>query len=425
MPGYERVTERKSLEQQLADSFSRGEKNAALAFELALAEQLDGLDAAPTLVRALEWADAQHGRDSTEALEVLLTLISEHGRRGRSAEARAALEDLVARPKPGSPEQRRALGMAGSYFASQGDWAAAHTYYSRAADGAGTDELPALLHALGRSELEQGELERAETTLRAAIALGSGAAAVDLSDALAMAGRIDDAREVLEQAYAKVDKRWAAECASRLGALLRATGQAALAEKHARDAVMSAEELVAGGSVPALFELAAVQAQLGKNADALKVLERALAVTEAAEPRDDYAWAQASLRVGAQLLYGFAGREAEAGPHLNRAMGALTRLATADSPECAEVLVHQAVLYVRKNELELAEGLAARAASLYERAYGPGNRLAAGPLNLLGAVRLARGDQSGGVAALERAVAAAAGSPEAAQLEKSLAAAKA
>jgi tetratricopeptide (TPR) repeat protein len=369
-----------------------------LAFEKALSEQLAGKDAAPALTRALALRDVAHGPKSAEALEVLLTLISEHARQRRPEDARKGLADLIARGAPG------AEAMAGAFHSSFGDWAQAEEHYERALAAAGKGEERArLLHAVGRTRLELGRLEEGRATLAEAAREGCAAAAVDLSDALAAMGKVDEARDLLESARKTADQRWAVECTSRLGALYRASGNLKEAEKFARDTVMSAEELDGRSAALALFELAAVQAQVGKNAEALQVLERALKSLEAMDPRDDYAWAQAQLRVGCQLLYGFPNREAEAPPYLNRALGAVTRIAGMESPECAEVLVHLAVAAVRKADLSTAEGLAARSAALYERAFGPGNRFAAGPLNLLSAVRLQLGDEAGAKAALARA----------------------
>lgn len=369
-----------------------------LAFQAALKLQLDGkADAAPALAKALELRSKAHGPQSREAIEVLLTLISEHARQRRPADAKAGLAELIRRNAPG------AEAMAGAFHSSFGAWADAEGHYERALVGAAGEERAKLLHALGRTRLELGKLDEGRDMLAQAAKLGSAAAAVDLSDALALAGRVEEARAVLEEARKSSDKRWAVECTSRLGALHRATGNLQDAEKHARDVVMSAEELDPGSAALALFELAAVQAQLGKNSEALQVLERALKVLDAQVPRDDFAWSQAQLRVGAQLLYGFPDREADAMPYLNRALGALTRVAGAESPECAEVLVHLAVAALRRSDPATAEGLAARSAALYEHAFGPGNRLAAGPLNLLSAIRLQRGDQKGAEDALSRA----------------------
>lgn len=367
------------------------------AFHEALKLQLEGKDAAFALEQALAIATKAHGAESREALEVLLTLVSEHARRKRPDDAKKRLQDLINTKAPG------AEAMAGAFHSSFGQWAEAEAHYARALSSAAGEERAKLQHALGRTQLELGKLDEGRATLAEAAKAGSAAAAVDLSDVLAMSGKVHEAREVLEQARKSADKRWAVECTSRLGVLLRASGNAKDAEKHARETVMSAEELDARSAALALFELAAVQAQLGKNADALQVLERAAKKLEGLEPRDDYAWGQAQLRVGAQLLYGFANREGEGVVALNRALGALTRVAGAESPECAEVLVHLAVAAVRKGDLSVAEGLAARSAALYERAYGPGNRLAAGPLNLLSAVKLQKGDSRGAEEALARA----------------------
>jgi tetratricopeptide (TPR) repeat protein len=373
---------RQALDAAVAANAPEGQLGA-LAFEVALTEQLDGKDAAPTLQRALDWCSRAFGASSAEAFEVLLTLAGEHARRGRGEAAASCLDELISRCRPGTDDHVRALGMAGAFWASFKQWDQAERYLSRALDGAQGAQRVEVQHALGRTWLELGRLDEGRALLQEAARAGSGAAAVDLADALVAADQLPEALKILEQGAKGSDKRWSIECTSRLAALLRISGRPAEAEKHAREVVMAADELEPQQpAVLALFELAAVQAQLNKNTDALRVLQRALEAVEKQEPLDLYAWSQVQLRIGAHLLYGFAGREADALPFLERALGALQRVAGAASPECAEVLVHVAVATLRAGDLAAAKGISARAAALYERAYGPGNPVGKGAAEL-------------------------------------------
>ncbi|HLG80303.1 MAG TPA: CHAT domain-containing tetratricopeptide repeat protein [Bradyrhizobium sp.] len=134
----------------------------------------------------------------------------------------------------------------------------------------------------------------------------------------------------------------------------------------------------------ALNNLAQLYGEVGRDAEAEPIYQRAIAVMEKAGGLDSADVAPELTNLAA--LYERQGRYAEAGPLFKRALSLWERARGPGNPDVGKALNNLATLYEREDRHADAEPLFRRALAIYQKAAGPENPAVATVLNNIGQV---------------------------------------